>query len=141
MSKDSVRTPDFLLQRIQKDYFGSAVMFDPTPYVPVFDETKHTNGLKIDWLNFSFCNPPYSKASAFVTKACEQYLKHGIKIVMLVKVSTLASHYFQKVQNHCKVKIFNERIQFPTFRHKARFDSCLLFFGFKDEPKFEVIQL
>ena len=141
MSKDSVKTPLFLLQRIQKDYFGSAVMFDPTPYVAVFDEKIHTNGLKIDWSENCFCNCPYSKASAFVTKACEQFLKHGIKIVMLVKVSTLATHYFQKIQAHCKVKIFNERIQFPTFRHKARFDSCLLLFGFNDEPKFEVIQL
>ena len=49
ISKDSVRTPKFLLQRIQKEYFNSGVMFDPTPFVPVFDPKKHTDGLKITW--------------------------------------------------------------------------------------------
>jgi len=140
--RDSVRTPPELLNRLVKTYFNGSEFFDPTPYVKNFDERKHQCGLALEWTQqFVYCNPPYSKSKNFIEKSALESLKHGNKIMMLIKLTCLSSKYFEKIMPLVKVKNFNERIKFPGYDNKARFDSCLLFFNFPEEPKLEIISL
>lgn len=55
------------------------------------------NGLKQEWKSKCiWCNPPHSQTGLWVKKAYEQWIKHNIRIIMLLPVNTLTSNYFKK---------------------------------------------
>ena len=55
--------------------------FDPCPLNPNWT----VDGLKLDWKDKTFVNPPYSKPKPWVEKAIEES-KRGKRIVMLLNV-------------------------------------------------------
>lgn len=93
-------TPDWLME-----IFGE--WFDPCPLNanPEFD------GLKIDWKDKTYVNPPYSNPLPWVEKAIEEN-KKGKTIVMLLKVDT-STRWFKRI-NEAQGKIFwlNGRLRF-----------------------------
>ena len=52
-------------------------MFDPCPVNPQWD------GLKIEWKDMNFVNPPYTLLKEFVSKALLEYDKFKITIMLL----------------------------------------------------------
>lgn len=85
--KDNYKTDDDI-----KDIFSD--WFDPCP----FNENYQIDGLKIDWKDKTFVNPPYSKPFEWVEKAINES-KKGKRIVMLLKVDT-STRWFSLLQNH-----------------------------------------
>jgi len=117
---DNWGTPKHIKEKY-KDYF------DPCPY-----EYKE-DGLLIDWKEYNFINPPFSKLKEFSKKIYEEYKKNK-KIVVLIPART-DTKYFHDYLLKC-----NPRIEFIKGRLKyidldnssksplsAPFPSILLF--------------
>ena len=127
--KDSVRTPRYLLSRIQKQFFGYNVYFDCCPYNENFNAEKHRCGLSYEWPDCTFVNPPYSRAATFLKYAANQWIKNKTRIVLLVKLDILGTKTFQKYHQICTVYVCNDRIKFQNYSQKAQFFSVVIVFG------------
>ena len=133
---DSVRSPPSLLKDIRRE-FGK--FFDPAPYNPQFDATKHRDGLKIPWKKINYVNPPYSSTSPWFQKAAEE-AKKGNTTIMLVKLSALATEYSRKFIKGAEIRIFSKRFSFPGYDGVARFHSALVIWrGRKRSSKYSVV--
>lgn len=87
-SGDNWGTPPQYLKRIKEEFnLGD---FDPCPRgQPNF------NGLKVDWEDRCFVNPPFSQMPKWAAKAAEEY-KKGKFIVLLVPCTRSHTGYFHK---------------------------------------------
>ena len=81
--KDDWATPIYFYNELNKEFDFN---FDPCPYK---HDVNEWDGLKIEWKERNFINPPYSRKlkDAFVIKAIEES-KKGKLCVMLLPVST-----------------------------------------------------
>lgn len=81
--QDSWKTPTDFYNKLHERFDFN---FDPCP---LNHDLKKWDGLKIEWAERNFCNPPYSRKAktAFVVKAIEESLK-GKLCVLLIPVST-----------------------------------------------------
>ena len=138
-SKDSVKTPQTIINTIKRKFFNFEPFYDPVPFVLQFDKSKHKNGLTTEWKSPAFCNPPYSKASFFVEKAWKEY-KKGVKSVLLVKNDVLSTQKFTKVKDDCRLLFFNHRIKFEGYNGGARFTSVMILFGYGNAGTFDVFE-
>ena len=120
---DSVRTPKWLLSDLKKE-FGP--LFDPAPFNPKFDKSKHVDGLKISWKKANFVNPPYSSVGPWVRKAHSEW-KQGKTVIMLVKLESLGRKYSKLIQG-AEIRILTDKISFPGYKKTATFNSILLIF-------------
>lgn len=112
--------------------------FDPCPY----NEDEIINdGLKIDWGQVNFINPPYSKKlkDAFVIKALEES-KKGKCCVLLLPVSTSTKLFHEIIlPNATEISFVNGRIKFGKLDNNGKFylpknqtgtkDSMIVVFG------------
>lgn len=73
---DNWKTPTTLYQKMMNLNY-----YDPCPFMSNFD------GLKIDWKNKNFVNPPYSKLKLWVNKCIEQH-KLKKEVIMLIPART-----------------------------------------------------
>ena len=123
-SKDSVRTPKFILKWI-KQRFGSKI-YDPVPFRKHFDPSQHKDALTTDWGQVSFANIPFSQAQKFVKKAHEEWKKRKT-IIVLCKIHVLGSTYFQQYKG-CEIMFFPKVVIFPPHNTAPRFRVCLLIY-------------
>lgn len=84
--------------------------FDPCPPendIELFD------GLKVDWADKSFCNPPYSKTlkEKFIYKAYAESQK-GKLAVLLLPVSTGTKIFHDLILPNAKVEFIKGRLKF-----------------------------
>ena len=129
---DSVRTPTYILDWVTKT-FGE--WFDPTPFEPHFDPSKHPNGLTIPWKTTNYCNPPFSIAFRFLRKCYEE---SGKTIVFMCKLDLLGRKCFR---GGCDIILFNNKVCFPGYENKPpRFMICLLVFHAKASNKFHFFE-
>ena len=119
---DSVRTPEWLLDMIKKE-FGE--FYDPTPFNPDFNPLKDKDALKTDWGPVNFCNPPYSNVGPFMRKGNLEWRK-GKTVIMLVKLDNLGTNYSRRFVKGAELRVLSEKISFPGYQGKARFSSVLL---------------
>ena len=73
---DDWKTPTSIYQK-----YMNLNYYDPCPFQSTFD------GLKIDWKNKNFVNPPYSKLKQWVVKCIEQHQKNK-EVIMLIPART-----------------------------------------------------
>jgi len=111
--KDKWKTPSWLMKHFKNH-------FDPCPSNPNFD------GLKVNWKNPSYVNPPYSNPLRWVKKAIEQQ-KKGIDIVMLLRVDPSTKWYKLLIENGYHISFFNERLKFNDVKGSSNFASMLVF--------------
>lgn len=97
---DQYATPDWI-----KNIFSE--WYDPCPLNP----TPIQDGLKFDWTNNSFVNPPYSDPLPWVEKAIEEN-KKGIKVVMLLKFDCTTKWYKLLVSHGAHFMHITERVKF-----------------------------
>ena len=120
---DSVRTPASLLKLLRKE-FGK--LYDPVPYKPNFNPKTDKDALTTEWKATNYVNPPYSKVSAFVEKAHEEW-KKGKTVIMLCKLQNLATKYAPKfIKGKAEVRVFTEQLVFSGYKKKATFYSMLV---------------
>ena len=105
---DDWATPDYIYNELNNEFDFN---FDPCP---LQHNLNNWDGLKIEWKERNFINPPYSRKSkeAFVKKAIEES-KKGKLCVMLLPVSTstkLFHHYI--LPNQKEIRFVYKRIKF-----------------------------
>lgn len=132
---DNWKTPDYFYKELDEEFNFD---FDPCPYNEN-EITEETDGLKKEWGNSNFVNPPYSKylKEAFVLKAIEESLK-GKKSVMLLPVSTSTKLFHNVIKPNAKEIRFvfkrikfqkkNEDGQFYTPKNGGMHDSMIVIF-------------
>ncbi len=96
--------------------------FDPCPLDPnppfLFD------GLKVDWEDKTYVNPPYSKPLPWVLKAIEEN-KKGKLIVMLLRMDT-STRWFKELQEAGAMFMWiNGRLRFNNLK-PANFPSMIV---------------
>jgi hypothetical protein len=96
--------------------------FDPCPY----DESPFFDGLKIDWGDKTFCNPPYTYTSQWVVKAIEENRK-GKTIVLLLRLDCSTKWFRKLIDAKAHILFINERVKFEHLdgTNTARFPSFL----------------
>ena len=108
IASDTWLTPiDFYLPL--NDRFGFA-NFDPCPAdndIFLFD------GLKVDWMDRTYCNPPYSRKikEDFIIKAHKQSLQNKL-VVLLLPVSTSTKIFHNLILPNAKVEFLKGRLKF-----------------------------
>lgn len=99
---DSWKTPQWIL-----DMFEG--YFDPCP----LNDNPVIDGLKIDWKDKTYVNPPYSKPLPWVEKAIEEN-KKGKRIVMLLNVDTSTKWFRLLNEANAHFLWFAQRLKFSN---------------------------
>ena len=64
--------------------------------------TIEEDALKKEWIPVNYksvdvwCNPPHSQTKQFVIKACEQWQKHNINIMMIIPANSICTKYAEE---------------------------------------------
>lgn len=116
MNGDSYATPQWI-KKIFDDWF------DPCPFNPNYI----VDGLKIEWQDKTYVNPPYSEPLKWVKKAISEAQK-GKHIVMLLRSDT-STEVFRLCHEYGEVLFFARRIKFNG--KTPNFGSMLVIFGGK----------
>lgn len=82
---DSWLTPQWII-----DLVGEC--FDPCPFKPDFNAESDVDGLRIEWPQRTFVNPPYSDVKVWVLKALREH-KQGKTVIMLLKHDSSTKWY------------------------------------------------
>ncbi len=124
---DHWSTPKSVYDKLKEEFNFN---FDPCPLNADFD------GLKLEWGDRTFVNPPYSDLKAWCKKAHEESLK-GKLVVMLIpsRTDTIAWHeYCMKAK---EIRFIKGRLRFGNSKSSAPFPSAIIVFnGLRDKPKF-----
>ena len=96
--------------------------FDPCPVNPDFD------GLKIEWKEYNFVNPPYSQISKWIDKAIEENKKKKV-VVMLLPARTDTKWFHDYVLPHGEIEFLKGRIRFVGATKDAPFPSMIVVFN------------
>ena len=104
LSGDDWVTPKELYNTLDQEFNFN---FDPCPLHSDFD------GLKIDWKERNFINPPYSRKlkEAFIRKSFEES-KKGKLCVMLIPVSTSSKIFHETIYPHAEIRFIRGRVKF-----------------------------
>lgn len=106
--KDDWGTPKKIYDKLNEEFNFD---FDPCP---LQHDTEEWDGLKVEWGQRNFINPPYSRLlkEAFILKAIEES-KKGKLCVMLLPVSTSTKIFHEHVlPNKKDIRFFKGRIKF-----------------------------
>lgn len=113
--KDDWATPTSFYEQLDKEFNFD---FDPCPFQHDIDKW---DGLKIDWGQRNFINPPYSQKlkESFVIKAIEESRK-GKLCVMLLPVSTSTKLFHDWIlPNQSEIRFIRGRIKFSGINTKG----------------------
>ena len=92
-------TPFHIKKRFE-DYF------DPCPFPkPAWD------GLKIEWKNKNFVNPPYNEIVKWAQKCCEEF-KKGRECVLLIPSRTDTRYFHDFIIPYAKIEFIKGRLRF-----------------------------
>lgn len=63
------------------------------------------DGLKISWLDNSWCNPPFNECKKWIEKAYNENIEYNINIAMLIPVRTETAYWHKFILNNPRVEI------------------------------------
>lgn len=113
---DNYETPAKLFKDLCKQYhirpkLDVCATKQNTKCINFFD--KRTNGLELDWILSSFCNPPHSETGLWVKKAFEQHIQNNIDVMLLIPANTMSSHYWHTfIEDIAEYHAIQGRIRF-----------------------------
>ena len=110
---DNWSSPDWILRMFKGWY-------DPCPLNECFE----LDGLRTDWLDKTYVNPPYSNPKPWIQKAIEEN-KKGKMIAMLLPVDTSTEWYKMLVDAQANILFINGRLKFSVSKKPARW-ACML---------------
>ena len=94
--------------------------FDPCPY----NDNPTEDGLRIEWKDKTYVNPPYSKPLKWVEKAIEES-KKGKMIVMLLKMDSSTKAFMRLKESNAHFLWIHGRLRYNKKSYK-RFDNTPL---------------
>lgn len=116
-------TPKHLYDEWDKEFQFD---FDPCP---LNHDISKWDGLKIEWGQSNFVNPPYNRKNknAFVLKGIEEH-KKGKTVVFLLPVSTSSKLFHDHIlANNPEIRFIRGRIKFQN-NENGTFDNMLVIF-------------
>jgi site-specific DNA-methyltransferase (adenine-specific) len=113
---DNWATPEYILKDI-KEEFGE--FFDPCP---LNHNKKLWDGLKIDWKQVNFINPPYNNKDkvAFIKKAFEESRK-GKTCILLIPVTTDILVFHDLILPYGEIRYIKGRVKFKGYDSKGKY--------------------
>ena len=117
--KDDWATPTYFYNQLNEEFNFD---FDPCPFQ---HDLEKWDGLKIDWKERNFINPPYSRQlkESFVIKSIEES-KKGKLCVMLLPVSTSTKLFHEWIlPNQKEIRFIKGRIKFSGKNTKGEWVS------------------
>lgn len=110
------KTPLGVYDELNKEFHFD---FDPCPPHPFVD------GLKIEWGQRNFVNPPYGRAiSKWIDKAIVEHRK-GKLIVLLIASRTDTKWFHRLLEEGAEFRVFKGRLRFDGMDNSAPFPSAL----------------
>jgi site-specific DNA-methyltransferase (adenine-specific) len=125
------KTPSNILKEIYEWYGDSNnEMFDPCPTNPKVD------GLKIDWKERNYINPPYSRGELikWLEKGYNEF-KNGKLCVFLIPSDTSTKYWHEYVMKSSYVFFIKPRVIFVGATGSPKFGSVLVVFDPSSENK------
>lgn len=117
--KQDWKTPGDLYKSLFDEF---KFTFDPCPTDPPFD------GLKIDWSERNFINPPYNQISKWLEYGYNQFLK-GKLCVFLIPSRTDTKWWHKYCMKATEIRFIKGRLKFSGHKNSAPFPSCIVIFG------------
>jgi len=114
---DNYATPPELYNELNKEFNFD---FDPCPYC---EKEIVNDGLKLEWGNSNYINPPYSQKlkELFVKKAIKES-KKGKTCVLLIPVSTSTKLFHEYIKPNAKeIRFLKGRIKFGKIDENGNF--------------------
>ena len=113
------KTPRFLLQTLNAEFHFD---YDPCPINPRVD------GLKSDWGNINFVNPPYGREiKKWIQKGYLEFLK-GKTVVFLLPSRTDTRWWHDFVMKATEIRFIRGRLRFDDQKNPAPFPSAIAVF-------------
>ena len=125
LSHDSYATDEWIMSMFED-------WFDPCPLNPDFDPKKDDDGLRMDWAEKTYVNPPYSNPLPWVKKAVQEAAT-GSRVALLLKHDTSTAWYRILHEANAHVLLVGERLRYNTGR-TAAFPSALFILDPADPP-------
>ena len=125
LEKDCWQTPPDLLNYIYKKFGKDGYMFDPCPINP------QVNGLFIDWEEYNYVNPPYSRGNQiqWVNKGVEES-KKGKNVYMLLPSDTSTKIWHDYIMKYAYTIYFIKgRVRFVGAKGMPKFGNVLVHFN------------
>ena len=94
---DCWRTPDIIYKILYKEFNFD---FDPCPY-----PRQQWDGLKVEWKDSNFMNPPYSETEKWVRKAIEERNK-GKTVVMLLRLDASTKWFRDLILPNAEIRLW-----------------------------------
>jgi len=136
-NSDHWATPKWLYNKLDAEFHFD---FDPCP---INHDIKLWDGLKIEWGERNYCNPPYNRFDKpkWIQKSFEQW-KKGKTVVMLIPAATGTKQFHEIILPNAEIRFLKGRIAFEGYntkgtfstKNKGKHDSMLVIFkGNKNE--------
>ena len=128
---DEYETPDELLKEACWKYNVKPVLDvcctkNNKKYQKCF--TKNEDGLKQQWKEDFFMNPPYSEVNKWIAKAYNEHIKNNVTCIALVYAKTDTRWWHRYVERKAEVHFIQGRIHFLTngkrTANSAPYPSC-----------------
>ena len=97
--------------------------FDPCP----LEQWPYIDGLKVEWGERNFVNPPYSKIKYWCKKAYEEWQK-GKTVVMLIPSRTDTKYWHDYIMKATEIRFIKGRLKFGKAKNSAPFPSAIIVF-------------
>ena len=102
--------------------------FDPCPHGFMID------GLKEDWGQSNFVNPPFKTIALWIQKAWAEHQK-GKRVVMLIPSRTDTRWWHDYVMKASEIRFIKGRLKYSGAKFNAPFPSCVVVFDRPHTPK------
>jgi site-specific DNA-methyltransferase (adenine-specific) len=113
------QTPEEVYSELDNEFHFD---YDPCPPSP------ETDGLKSEWGEVNFVNPPYGREiGKWIRKGYEEW-KKGKTVVFLIPARTDTRWWHDYVMKAKEIRFIKGRIRFKGAEHNAPFPSCVVVF-------------
>lgn len=122
-------TPKPLFDRYNQEFHFKldAAANEKNHKVPVF-YTKTENGLLMNWISPTWCNPPYGNGIIEWVKKAYEESKNGITSVLLLPARTDTKWFHEYVYGKAEIRFLRGRIKFVGAKSTAPFPSMIVIY-------------
>lgn len=109
-AENDYKTPPELyqkaLERFEKNIFAlDACCSDENIPAHSYYKNGQENGLECDWMNHTWCNPPFNECKKWIEKAYKENQEQDIAIAMILPVRTETKYWHDYILHNPNVEI------------------------------------
>lgn len=120
--KDNIATPETFYDELNKEFHFD---HDPCPLKRI----KGRDGLKDEWADRNYVNPPFSKISKWLEKGVNEMLVHGRLSVFLITARTNSKYWFEWVYPYAaEIRFLEKGLKFRGYKKAMPIPMVLVVF-------------